>query len=112
MTLIDILIQSTALLSLVYLTAEFIRFCFRHQPAAHAKPELAKPTSQQPQFNHVVVPFTRRPATRREPSNRELIQLAKLYRDRFPQAAKWSFQRKLSKPVRSELLELWREVAA
>lgn len=103
MQVIDILIQSTTLLSFVWLIIEFIRFCSQHQPAAPAQPELAESTSQQSQFNHVIVPF-HRPATRPAPSDRELVELAKS--TGYPGSAKWSYSRKLSRPVRSELLKL------
>jgi hypothetical protein len=103
---IDALIESFALLSLIYLTAEFIRFSANRGSGRRVAP-AAQP--DRPQFNHIVVPF-HRPATRPEPPDRELIQLAKS--TDYPGSKKWSYKRQLSSNARAELLRLWQEVKA
>ena len=115
------LIESFSLLSVIWLATEFIRFCSQHRPSP-AQPDLAavEPDDQplppagdepeQPQFQHRVVPFQRRPATMPEPNDSELISFAKSIG--FPGSKKWSFKRKLTRPVRAALLQQWSQEQA
>jgi hypothetical protein len=136
MQLIDLSIQSTALLSLLWLTAEFIRFTSRRGSGRRVAPavetcqhcnepavdrqlcqkhlnelmteEFFADQPDRPAFKHVVVAF-KRPATRPHPTDRELIQLAKQIG--YSGAKKWSFNRKLSQSARTDLLRYWATAA-
>lgn len=112
MQVIDTLIASTAILSTVWLVAEFIRFTARHRPAAQsARPSAPAAQPERAQFQHSVIPFQRRPAPRptaSAPSDRELIQLAK--ECGYPGSQKWSYSRPIAAKHRAILLETWEAI--
>lgn len=63
---------------------------------------IAELLAQEPTFTDVVVPFRR--LVRPQPSDQDLIALAKQLR--YPDAAKWSYKRRLSQSIRADLLKL------
>jgi hypothetical protein len=66
-----------------------------------AQPEPAAPAQPEPKISDTVVPFIRPVRTY---SDLALIRMAK--KIGYPGAKKWSFNRKLSRTVRAELLRL------
>jgi hypothetical protein len=116
MKFIDFLIEGTTYISILIFVAQFTRYSWQQtttnrtpvlsteqlEPAATAQPK--------PKIMDAVVSF-RRPV--REYSDLALIRLAKhlARQGRYSKSAlKWSFNRKLSKPVRSELLKFEQQV--